>query len=99
MGRARQAALAFDGRSLAFRTGGCGYAGPVGAWESRLPPGPCVRSEAGVDTELELRRIVARVACINAPAELPRRRPSCGLARARSPGGRAPAWREAARGG
>ena len=63
-------ALGFDGRSLAFRTGGCAYAGPVGAWESRLPAGPCVRSEAAVDAELEPRRIVAGVACINASDDL-----------------------------
>ena len=59
-------ALAFDGRALAFRTGGCGYAGVVGAWESRLPAGPCARSEAAVDAALEPRRIVANVSCINA---------------------------------
>jgi hypothetical protein len=59
-------ALGFDGRNLAFRTGACGYAGVVGAWESRLPAGPCVRSEVAVDAQLEPRRILARVACINA---------------------------------
>ena len=37
-------ALGFDGRGLAFRTGGCGYAGVVGAWESRLRRGlACAR--------------------------------------------------------
>ena len=51
--------LAFDGRSLAFRTGGCGYAGPVGAWEARLPAGPCGRSEVTVDAQIESRRLTA----------------------------------------
>jgi hypothetical protein len=59
-------ALAFDGRALAFRTGGCGYAGVVGAWEARLPAGPCTRSDAVVDAAVEPRRIVADVRCVNA---------------------------------
>ncbi len=62
--------LAFDGRSLAFRTGGCGYAGPVGAWEARLPAGPCGRSEVTVDAQIESRRLTARVTCINAADDL-----------------------------
>ena len=49
--------LAFDGRSLAFRTRGCGYAGPVGASEARLPAGPCGRSEVTVDAQIESRRL------------------------------------------
>ena len=63
-------ALGFDGRSLAFRTGGCAYAGPVGAWEARLPSGPCVRSEVTVDAQIESRRLITRVACINAADDL-----------------------------
>jgi hypothetical protein len=62
-------ALAFDGLALAFRTGACGYAGLVGAWEARLPTGACVRSEATVSAELRPRRVIARVACVNAPGD------------------------------
>jgi hypothetical protein len=59
-------ALAFDGRALAFRTGGCGYAGVVGAWEPRLPAGPCGRTEVAIDAELLPRRLVMTARCINA---------------------------------
>ena len=62
--------LGFDGRALTFRTGGCGYAGIVGAWEARLPAGPCLRSEVAVDAQVERRRLVASVTCINASDDL-----------------------------
>jgi hypothetical protein len=62
-------ALAFDGRALAFRTGDCGLGGVIGGWEARLPAGACMRSDVTVGAEVRPRRVIARVACVNAPGD------------------------------
>lgn len=64
--------VAFDGSHVAFTAAECVLAGPADPAASRrsLPEGPCVRSDAGVNTEFPLvrdGRYRAQVTCLNAP--------------------------------